>query len=159
MTEVKIIVNDPKLIPKKEHDSDAGFDLRADEFVAVNNDSSLTEMNSDYYLLRSGQSILVKTGVKIELPESYEAQIRPRSGLALKHGISIVNSPGTIDSGYRNIIGIILINQGSNDFLINKYDRIAQMVITKLPEVSLVNVNELNVTDRNEGGFGSTGIN
>lgn len=101
---------------------------------------------------------LVPTGLFIELPEGYEAQIRARSGLAIKHGISLVNGIGTVDSDYRGEIKVILINLGADDFIINKGDRIAQMVIMKHEQVKFELAEELNETERGPGGFGHTGI-
>ncbi len=102
---------------------------------------------------------LVKTGLFIELPIGFEGQVRPRSGLALKSGITVLNTPGTIDSDYRNEIGVILYNAGDNNFLINVGDRIAQLVIQGIPEPVFVKSSYLSETERNMGGFGSTGIN
>lgn len=129
------------LIPAKAHADDAAFDLRSrtDISVPVN------------------RSTLIPTGVFIELPVNYEAQIRPRSGLALKHNITLTNSPGTIDAGYRGEIGVIMFNHGPETFEIKRGDRIAQMVIAELPEVELELAPELTETDRGTGGFGSTG--
>ncbi len=107
--------------------------------------------------LKPGESRLVPSGIHIALPVGYEAQIRPRSGLALKHGISIVNSPGTVDSDYRGPVGIILINHGSQFFTINRGERIAQMVINKVAQADWNLVDELTETERGEGGFGHTG--
>lgn len=104
-----------------------------------------------------GKWALVPTGLSIELPEGYEAQIRPRSGLALKHGISLVNTPGTIDADYRGEIGIILINFGGSDFIVKRGDRIAQMVIAPVVRAEIVAVEALSDTVRNDGGFGHTG--
>ncbi len=101
---------------------------------------------------------LVRTGLKIAVPMGYEAQIRPRSGLALKHGLSMVNSPGTIDSDYRGEIGVLLINLGENVVRLSKGERIAQMVICPVVNVEVVAVENLNETERGGGGFGSTGI-
>ena len=128
------------LIPAKAHADDAAFDLRSrtDISVPVN------------------RSTLIPTGVFIELPVNYEAQIRPRSGLALKHNITLTNSPGTIDAGYRGEIGVIMFNHGPEPFEIKRGDRIAQMVIAELPEVELELAPELTETDRVTGGFGST---
>lgn len=100
---------------------------------------------------------LIPTGIAVAVPEGYEAQIRPRSGLALKHGITFVNTPGTIDSDYRGEIGVILINLGENPFIIKRGDRIAQMVINKIEIPKIYEVEELEITQRGEGGFGSTG--
>jgi dUTP pyrophosphatase len=109
-------------------------------------------------VIKSGEIKLVPTGIAISLPKGYEAQIRPRSGLALKHGISMVNTPGTIDSDYRGEINIIMINFGSGAFIIKRGERIAQMVINKVEVPQIIEVDELNETERGEGGFGSTGL-
>jgi dUTP pyrophosphatase len=102
--------------------------------------------------------LLIPTGIVIEIPEGYEGQVRPRSGLALKHGITVLNSPGTIDSDYRNEIGVILINLGSWPYTIRPGDRIAQLVICPVQKVNIVKVEEVSLTERGVSGFGSTGI-
>ena len=130
------------LFPRKAHDDDAAFDLRSRVDVVI----------------PSGKITLVPTGVFMELPVGYEAQVRPRSGLALKHGITVLNTPGTIDAGYRGEVGVILINAGENDFAIARGDRIAQMVIQQLTDVQLVSAEALSETARGAGGFGSTGV-
>ncbi|WP_019132429.1 dUTP diphosphatase [Peptoniphilus obesi] len=130
-------------IPKYETDGSAGLDLRA------NLDQTIT--------LKPLQRILVPTGLFIELEKGYEAQIRARSGLAIKNGICLANGIGTIDSDYRGEIKIILINLGDQDFKINSGDRIAQMVITKYEQVEFELVEQLNETERSDGGFGHTG--
>jgi len=130
------------LFPRKAHDDDAAFDLRSRVDVVI----------------PSGKITLVPTGVFMELPVGYEAQVRPRSGLALKHGITVLNTPGTIDAGYRGEVCVILINAGENDFTIARGDRIAQMVIQQLTDVQLVSVETLSETARGAGGFGSTGV-
>lgn len=107
-------------------------------------------------LLSPGERAMIPTGIAIELPDGYEAQIRPRSGLAIRHGITLVNSPGTIDPDYRGEIAVIVINHGSEPFIIKSGDRIAQMVFTRFVRVELVEVPELNKTARGEGGFGHT---
>ena len=104
------------------------------------------------------KSTLVPAGFSIELPPDYEAQIRPRSGLALKKNITLTNSPGTIDAGYRGEIGVIMFNHGPEEFVIQRGDRIAQMVITRLPEVELTVCDALSESNRGSGGFGSTGV-
>lgn len=108
--------------------------------------------------LKPGKTKLVSTGIKIMIPQGYEGQIRPRSGLALKHGITVLNTPGTIDSDYRGIVKVILINLGEKEFVIQRGDRIAQLIIQKvfLPDFKLVKA--LNNTKRGEGGFGHSGI-
>ena len=130
-------------LPRYMTSHSAGMDLHAD----LEND----------ILLRPGERILVPTGISIALPDGYEAQIRPRSGLALKHGIALVNSPGTIDADYRGEIGVIVINHGSEPFAIKRGERIAQMVIARFTRVQLLEVEELESTARGEGGFGHTG--
>ena len=109
-------------------------------------------------ILKPGQRYLVPTGLSIQLPAGYEAQIRPRSGLAIKHGISLVNTPGTIDSDYRGEVKIIMINLGSEDFVIKRGDRIAQMVIVPVTHGMFAMADSLDATDRGAGGFGSTGV-
>ena len=129
--------------PKLETLGSAGADLRA--FI----DKSIT--------LKPFERRLIPTGIKIELPIGYEAQIRPRSGLAYKNGISVLNSPGTIDSDYRGDVGVILINLSKENFVISNGDRIAQMVIAKHEYPVFVESTELNISERGDGGFGSTG--
>ena len=131
------------LAPRKAHDDDAAWDLRSRGDLE----------------LPPGTSTLVPTGLFLELPVGYEAQVRPRSGLALKHDIMLTNSPGTIDAGYRGEVGVIVFNAGRTPFPVKRGDRIAQMVIAKLPEVELEEADALNETDRGSGGFGSTGRN
>jgi len=109
-------------------------------------------------VLKPGKIKLISTGIKIMIPEGYEGQIRPRSGLALKHGITVLNTPGTIDSDYRGIVKVILINLGEEDFNIQRGDRIAQLVIQKIFFPNFKIVETLNKTKRGEGGFGHSGI-
>ena len=132
-------------LPAYETAGSAGMDLRA----AIGEDEVLT--------LAPGARALVPTGLKIALEPGYEAQVRPRSGLALKHGITTLNSPGTIDSDYRGEVGVILINHGQDAFDIRRGERIAQMVIARHEHVLISAVSELDATHRGEGGFGSTG--
>ncbi|SHG33177.1 dUTP diphosphatase [Bradyrhizobium erythrophlei] len=108
-------------------------------------------------MLAPGQYALVPTGLTIALPPGYEAQVRPRSGLAAKHGVTVLNSPGTIDADYRGEIGVLLINHGAAPFTIRRGERIAQMVIASVVQAELVPVISLSATDRGSGGFGSTG--
>ena len=133
-------------LPSYETSEAAGMDLRA----AVPEDAPLT--------LKPGARELVPTGFAMVIPPGFEAQIRPRSGLALKHGLSLVNAPGTIDSDYRGEIKIILINQGDEDFKISRGMRIAQMVIAPVLQVTIEPVTSLDDTARGAGGFGSTGV-
>jgi dUTP pyrophosphatase len=123
----------------------AGLDLLA----AVPEDAPM--------MLAPGQHALVPTGLTIALPPGYEAQVRPRSGLAAKHGVTVLNSPGTIDADYRGEIGVLLINHGAAPFTIRRGERIAQMVIAAVVQAELVPVISLSATDRGSGGFGSTG--
>lgn len=119
--------------------------------------SDLCACIDDPVVLQPGDFQLVPTGIALEIPEGYEAQIRPRSGLALRHGITFPNSPGTIDSDYRGEIGIIMMNLGREPFTVNHGDRIAQMVIARHETVQFKEVDELSDTERKGGGFGSTG--
>lgn len=141
---INIINKSQHALPKYETEASAGMDLRA----------NITEP----IVLKPLDRILVKTGLFIELPIGYEAQVRPRSGLAIKKGITVLNSPGTIDADYRGEIGVILINLSNEDFVIENGERIAQLVIAKYEQVELIEVNELTETSRGAGGFGSTGI-
>ncbi len=110
-------------------------------------------------VIRFGEIECISTGIRVAIPAGYEGQVRPRSGLSLKHGIGILNSPGTIDSDYRGIISVILFNFGKKPFLINRGDRIAQLVISKYERVSFIVSDKLSESNRNSGGFGSTGCN
>jgi dUTP pyrophosphatase len=141
---VKIVKNNPFKLPAYETKGSAGVDLQA--FI----ENPIT--------LKPLERALVPTGISIELPEGYEAQVRARSGLAIKHGISLVNGIGTIDSDYRGEIKVILINLGDKDFVINSGDRIAQMVFIKHEQADFQLVEELNETERGSGGFGHTGV-
>jgi len=132
-------------LPAYETSGSAGMDLRA----AVPDDAPLT--------LQPGARVLVPTGLKIALEPGWEAQVRPRSGLALKHGITCLNSPGTIDSDYRGEVGVILINHGPDPFVIRRGERIAQMVIAAHAQAVIAEVDNLDETARGTGGFGSTG--
>ena len=141
---VKIVRENDKIeLPKYETSGAAGMDVRA----------NITEP----IVLGSLERTLVPTGLKIAIPEGYEVQVRPRSGLALKHGITLLNTPGTIDEGYRGEIGVILINHGKETFVVEKHMKIAQMVIKPIYEVNVVEVEELTDSERGEGGFGHTG--
>ena len=132
-------------LPVYETSGSAGMDLRA----AVAEDAPLT--------LAPGARALVPTGLRIALEPGYEAQVRPRSGLALKHGLTCLNSPGTIDSDYRGEVGVILINHGEEPFVIRRGERIAQLVIARHEQATLIEVEALDETARGTGGFGSTG--
>ena len=131
-------------LPAYETNQAAGMDLRA----------AVTES----CVVSPGERAMVPTGIRIALPPGTEAQIRPRSGLAIKHGISMINSPGTIDADYRGEINVLLINHGQNAFTINRGDRIAQMVIAPVYQADWNVVDTLDATERGEGGFGHTGV-
>ena len=140
-----------KIINKSKHDLpnystpiSAGMDLRANIEIPI--------------ILNPLERKIVKTGIFIELPEGYEAQVRPRSGLAIKKGVTVLNSPGTIDADYRGEVGVILINLSSEKFIIEDGERIAQMVIAKHKQAKWVEVSVLDDTERGQGGFGSTGV-
>ena len=134
-------IHSDAVIPSYVHEGDAGFDL-----VSVED-----------YVLRPGERRAIGTGLQVEIPEGYEMQIRPRSGLAFKQGVTVLNSPGTIDVGYRGEIKVILVNHSDGNYEVKKGERIAQGVINELPKVTIVEVSELSETARGEGGFGSTG--
>jgi dUTP pyrophosphatase len=140
---IKVINHSRHELPHYETLQSAGLDLRA------NVDSPVT--------LKPMERKLVPTGLYIELPEGYEAQIRPRSGLALKHGISLLNTPGTIDADYRGEIGVIMVNLSNEEFQVNDGDRIAQMVVSRFEQVDWEPVEQLADSERGAGGFGHTG--
>lgn len=141
--EIRIINGSHHDLPRYATPQSAGMDLRA------NLDAPIT--------LQPLQRALIPTGLRIALPAGYEAQIRPRSGLALKHGITLLNTPGTIDADYRGEIGIIMINLGQEPFVVNDGERIAQMVIARYEQAEFTEVTVLDETERGEGGFGHTG--
>jgi len=134
-------LNPAAMLPSYAREGDAGLDLFA-----------LTPLT-----IPSGKSALVPTGIAIELPPGTEAQVRPRSGLALKHAITVLNTPGTVDEGYRGEVGVILINHGPSPFTVEAGMKIAQMVVSPRVQVAVVEVAELSTTERGAGGFGSTG--
>lgn len=141
---VKVINKSSHALPAYETIASAGLDVRAnlDEFIE----------------LKPLERVLVKTGLFLEIPVGYECQVRPRSGLALKKGISVLNSPGTIDADYRGEVGVILVNLSSEPFVIEDGERIAQLVFAKVEQASWEEVDELTTTDRGAAGFGSTGV-
>ena len=141
---VKIINRSGHELPAYETPSSAGMDVRA--------------CLKEPVTLKPLQRALIPTGLSIQLPHGYECQIRPRSGLALKHGISLVNTPGTVDADYRGEIGVIVINLGEEPFVINDGERICQMVIKQYTRVDWVPVERLDETKRGEGAFGHTGV-
>jgi dUTP pyrophosphatase len=141
---VKVVNKSKHELPHYSTIASAGMDLRA------NIDESIT--------LKPLERTIVKTGIFIELPLGYEAQVRPRSGLAFKKGVTVLNSPGTVDADYRGEVGVILVNLSSEEFIIEDGERIAQMVIAKHEQVNWIEVDILNETERGSGGFGSTGV-
>ena len=140
---VKVLRTDPAAqLPSYAHPGDAGMDVRSIEDVT----------------LAPGARALVHTGLVLMLPPDAEAQVRPRSGLALKHGVTVLNAPGTIDAGYRGEVGVILVNLGTEPFAVEKGMKIAQLVVAPVTQADIVEVAEVDETDRGAGGFGSTGV-
>ena len=140
---VKVLRTDPEAqLPAYAHPGDAGMDVRSSEDVT----------------LAPGARALVRTGLVLELPPDAEAQVRPRSGLALKHGVTVLNTPGTIDAGYRGEVGVILVNLGAEPFVVEKGMKIAQLVVAPVAQAEVVEVSAVDATDRGAGGFGSTGV-
>ncbi len=142
--QIKIINSSSHPLPNYETIASAGMDLRANLAEPIT--------------LKSLERTIVKTGLFIELPIGYEAQVRPRSGLAAKKGVTVLNSPGTVDADYRGEIGVILVNLSKDDFIIENGERIAQLIIAKHERAEWLVVSELTETSRGAGGFGSTGI-
>lgn len=160
---INCTLNDPNTpLPKYESEYASGMDLRAWKYSLPYDLSQEYDFPEEGFnkglWLQPFQRVLIKTGLHIELPKGMEAQIRPRSGLALKHGITVLNTPGTIDSDFRGEIGVILINLSQDPFQINKGDRIAQLIFARVEHCELNVVNKLSETVRGEGGFGSTKV-
>ncbi|MBS9775595.1 MAG: dUTP diphosphatase [Fusobacterium sp.] len=141
--QVKVVREEGVVLPKYETEGSAGLDVRA----------NITEP----ILLKSLERVLIPTGLKIAIPEGYEVQVRPRSGLAIKHGITMLNSPGTVDSDYRGELKVIAVNLSKDDYTIEPNERIAQFVLNKVEQIEFVEVETLDETERGEGGFGHTG--
>lgn len=144
MVKIKVVNTGCQPLPAYATSQSAGMDLRA------NIESPVT--------LHPMERTLVPTGIRIELPEGYEAQVRPRSGLALKHGITVLNTPGTIDSDYRGELKVLLVNLSNDDFVVNAGERVAQMVIARHETATWEEVEVLDETERGEGGYGHTGV-
>ncbi len=144
MVKIHVVNRGHQQLPAYATAQSAGMDLRA------NLDAPIT--------LHPMERRLIPTGLHIALTEGYEAQVRPRSGLALKHGLTVLNAPGTIDADYRGEVGVVLINLSADDFVINDGERIAQLVIARYEQADLVVVEELDETERGEGGYGHTGV-
>ena len=130
------------VLPAYAHPGDAGMDIRSVDDLEI----------------APGARALVHTGLVMVLPPGWEAQVRPRSGLALKHGVTVLNTPGTIDSGYRGEVGVILINLGAEPFVVEKGMKIAQLVVAPVAQAEIVEVSAVDASDRGAGGFGSTGV-
>lgn len=143
MYSVSIVTSEGVMTPQYTTAGSAGVDLRS---------------NIPEFTLGPNHRVLVPTGIRLRIPLGFEAQVRPRSGLALKHGVTVLNSPGTIDSDYRGDVGVILINLGGIPFIVKQGDRIAQLVFARVETVTFVEVEHLDETERGSGGFGSTGV-
>ncbi len=134
-------LNENAILPEKQHDSDAGYDLHSIEEI----------------ILRPNKIYKIRTGIAIQIPNHYAGLVLPRSGLSSKYGISLINTPGLIDSGYRGELLIPLINHSSNEYTINKTERVAQLILIEIPEVKIEVTSDLDESDRESKGFGSTG--
>ena len=144
MVKIQVVNRGHQQLPAYATAQSAGMDLRANLAEPI--------------VLHPLERRLIPTGLHIALPEGYEAQVRPRSGLALKHGLTVLNSPGTIDADYRGEIGVVLVNLSQEDFVVNDGERIAQLVIARYEQAALVAVETLDETERGEGGYGHTGV-
>ena len=144
MVEIRVVNKGRQPLPAYATKQSAGLDLRAD-------------IDKDV-ILQPLQRQLIPTGLHIALPEGYEAQVRPRSGLALKHGVTVLNTPGTIDADYRGEIGVVLVNLSQDPFTVHPGERVAQLVVARYEQADLVSVNVLDETERGEGGYGHTGV-
>ena len=144
MVEIRVVNKGRQPLPAYATKQSAGLDLRAD-------------IDEDV-ILQPLQRQLIPTGLHIALPEGYEAQVRPRSGLALKHGVTVLNTPGTIDADYRGEIGVVLVNLSQDPFTVHPGERVAQLVVARYEQADLVSVNVLDETERGEGGYGHTGV-
>ena len=157
---VPVINKSSNELPKYAHKGDAGLDLRANIEEIENNKYlfNAIKLNDTTIILNPGGRALIPTGLYMAIPEGYEFQIRPRSGLALKYGITVLNTPGTIDAVYRGNIGVILKNDGTEPFIIEQGDRIAQGVLNKVEEANLIEAESLDETDRSDSGYGKSGV-
>ena len=157
---IPVINKSSNELPKYAHKGDAGLDLRAN-IEEIENSKYLfnaIKLNDTTIILNPGGRVLIPTGLYMAIPEDYELQIRPRSGLALKYGITVLNTPGTIDAVYRGNIGVILKNDGTEPFIIEQGDRIAQGVLNKVEEANLIEAESLDETDRSDSGYGKSGV-
>ena len=140
---VKVVREENVSLPKYETSGSAGMDVRANIEAPI--------------VIESLERVLVPTGLKIAIPEGYEVQVRPRSGLAIKHGITLLNTPGTIDSDYRGELKVIMVNLSKDEYVINPQERIGQLVLNKVAQMEFVEVDSLDETERGTGGFGHSG--
>lgn len=158
---INVVNKSSNKLPEYAHNGDAGFDFRADIF-GITNDDFLYNATKDIYknivIINPGGRALIPTGLYMAIPEGYELQVRPRSGLALKKGITVLNTPGTIDAPYRGNIGVILMNNGSEPFVVCQGDRIAQGVLNKIEKANFNLVESLDNTDRGDSGYGKSGV-
>ncbi len=141
--QVKVVREENVILPKYETSGSAGLDIRANIKKGI--------------VLKTLERVLIPTGLKIAIPDGYEVQVRPRSGLAIKHGITMLNTPGTIDSDYRGELKVIAVNLSKDDYVIEPNERIAQLVLNKVEQIEFIEVESLDETERGEGGFGHTG--
>ena len=144
MTEIRVVNKGHQPLPAYATNQSAGLDLRANLDTPV--------------ILKPMERMLIPTGLHIALPAGFEAQVRPRSGLALRHGITVLNTPGTIDADYRGEVMVLLVNLGQEDFVINDGERVAQLIVARYEQVEFIKVDVLDQTERGEGGYGHTGI-
>lgn len=157
---IPVINKSSNKLPEYAHEGDAGFDLRAN-IEEIKNDNFLfnaTKSSATTIIINPGGRALIPTGLYMAIPKGYELQVRPRSGLALKYGITVLNTPGTIDAIYRGNIGVILKNDGVEPFMVEQGDRIAQGVLNKVEKANLIETDSLDETDRADSGYGKSGI-
>lgn len=155
-SKVKVINKSLNALPQYETENSAGLDIRANLVNFSDNPEEVPEVYG--FILKPNERKIIPTGLFLEIPKGYEAQVRPRSGMAIKQGITVLNSPGTIDSDYRGEVGVILVNLGTENQTITHGDRIAQLVFAKHERAEWEITEELSETERGDGGFGSTGV-
>lgn len=157
---IPVINKSSNKLPEYAHEGDAGFDFRANVEEIKNGDYlfNATKPNATTIIINPKGRALIPTGLYMEIPKGYELQVRPRSGLALKYGITVLNTPGTIDAVYRGNIGVILKNDGTEPFMIEQGDRIAQGILNKVEKANFIKADSLDETDRSDNGYGKSGI-
>lgn len=156
MLKIKCIIEDGMELPMYETGLAAGMDVKANQYSSPNNLKETLEFSEDGFILKPNERVLIKTGIKVEVPSGYELQVRSRSGMALKNGVFVLNGLGTVDADYRGDVGVILANFSNENFIIKKGDRIAQFVFNKFEQVEF-KIDSLSQTERGTGGFGHTG--